>query len=52
MAFTMLWNNEPAAATDGRMPGNSEGEKLMDAEKTSGCKPMSLAWLKWQKLLS
>jgi hypothetical protein len=42
MALTTLWDDEPAAAVDGLMLGNSEGEKLMDAEKASGCKPVSL----------
>jgi hypothetical protein len=36
-----VWH-KPAAAAAGLMPGYSAGEKLIDAEKTSGDKPLSL----------
>ena len=47
-----LWDEEPAAATDGLIPGNSAGAKLIEAENSSGCKAVSLLLLKLEQPLS
>ena len=47
-----LWDDEPAAATDGLIAGNSAGAKLIEAENSSGYKPVSLPLLKLEQPLS